>query len=223
MAKQATADAAAAEAFAEPKAKSGKKVVFFVIVPLLVLMLGAGGAAYYFLVLNKKDEAHAEEKPPEPPKSYVYYNLPEILVNLNGSNAKRISFLKMTVSLELDSTADVPRVQSVMPRIVNNMHNYLRELRPEDLRGTAALARARGAAGARQRGDQPGQGQQRPVPGRAAAIAPFRRGGRRRSSRTAPGRAATPRDLAGAAAAFRSTGRPPARRRSWRYRIGPRR
>ena len=49
----------------------------------------------------------------------------------------------MSISLELDSAADVPRIQAVMPRIVDNMQAYLRELRADDLRGSAGLFRLR--------------------------------------------------------------------------------
>jgi flagellar FliL protein len=138
-------DAAPAEgdgAAQEPRrrALSGKKLVLFIIAPLLLVLLLGGGAAWFFLG-GKKEEAVVEEKP-QPAKALVYYNLPEILVNLNAAG-RRSSFLKMTISLELENQADIPRIQAVMPRIVDNMQSYLRELRAEDLRGSAGLFRLR--------------------------------------------------------------------------------
>ena len=136
---------AGGEGDGEPKelrrrALSGKKLVFFVIIPgLLVLLLLAGGA--YFLLGKKKEEAPVATEAPKA-KQLVYYNMPEILVNLNAAG-RRSSFLKMSISLELDSAADVPRIQAVMPRIVDNMQAYLRELRADDLRGSAGLFRLR--------------------------------------------------------------------------------
>jgi len=136
---------AGGEGEGEPKelrrrALSGKKLVFFVIIPgLLVLLLLAGGA--YFLLGKKKEEAPVATEAPKA-KQLVYYNMPEILVNLNAAG-RRSSFLKMSISLELDSAADVPRIQAVMPRIVDNMQAYLRELRADDLRGSAGLFRLR--------------------------------------------------------------------------------
>jgi flagellar FliL protein len=125
----------------EPKrrALSGKKLVLFVIAPLLLLLFAGGGA--YFIFGGKKEEEHVEAAPQQA-KAVVYYNLPEILVNLNAAG-RRSSFLKMTISLELESAADIQRVQAVMPRIVDNMQAYLRELRAEDLRGSAGLFRLR--------------------------------------------------------------------------------
>ncbi len=142
MAKEETADAGAEGEGQEPKRRafSGKKLVLFVIAPLAGLLLIGGGAAF-FLLGGKKEEVHVEEQQPQT-KQVVYYNLPEILVNLNAAG-RRSSFLKMTISLELDSAADIPRVQAVMPRIVDNMQAYLRELRAEDLRGSAGLFRLR--------------------------------------------------------------------------------
>ncbi len=122
------------------RALSGKKLIFFIILPLvLVLLLGGGGA--YFLLGGKKEEAKVEDAP-QAVKALVYYNLPEILVNLNAAG-RRSSFLKMTISLELTDASDIPRIQAVMPRIVDNMQSYMRELRAEDLRGSAGLFRLR--------------------------------------------------------------------------------
>jgi len=122
------------------RALSGKKLVFFIILPLVLLLLIGGGGAY-FLLGKKKEEVHVEEQPQQA-KALVYYNMPEILVNLNAAG-RRSSFLKMTVSLELENATDIPRIQAVMPRIVDNMQAYLRELRAEDLRGSAGLFRLR--------------------------------------------------------------------------------
>ena len=122
------------------RALSGKKLVLFVILPAVLVLLLGGGGAYLFLG-KKKVEPKVEEQPKQA-KALVYYNMPEILVNLNAAG-RRSSFLKMSVTLELESAADIPRIQAVMPRIVDNMQAYLRELRAEDLRGSAGLFRLR--------------------------------------------------------------------------------
>ena len=122
------------------RALSGKKLVFFIVIPgLLALILLAGGA--YFFLGKKKEEAPVVTEAPKA-KQLVYYNMPEILVNLNAAG-RRSSFLKMSISLELENATDIPRIQAVMPRIVDNMQAYLRELRAEDLRGSAGLFRLR--------------------------------------------------------------------------------
>lgn len=136
---QAGAGGAAPRA-AEPRSRfSRRRLLLFVILPLLLLL--AGGAGYYFFFFKKKHEPEAAKPPP--PKTYVFYNLPGFVVNLATTTPGRTSFLKVTISLELDSAADVPAVQAVMPRIVDRLQAYLRELRPEDLKGTTALTRMR--------------------------------------------------------------------------------
>lgn len=130
-----------AAAPAEPKRRFSRRLLLFVILPLLLLL--AGGAGYYFFFFKKAQEQAKAEKPPPPPKTYVFYNLPGFVVNLPSSTAGRTSFLKVTISLELDSQADVPKVQAVMPRIVDHVQSYLRELRPEDVKGTAGISRMR--------------------------------------------------------------------------------
>ena len=130
---------------APPKKKFGlMQILLCVVAPLLVL--GGGGAGAYFLFFAKSPEqtaaaAEAAEKA-KPPRPMVFYNLPELLVNLN-SQGRRASFLKISLSLELADPADIPRVEAVLPRIVDAFQTYLRELRPEDLRGSAGLYRLR--------------------------------------------------------------------------------
>ena len=72
----------------------------------------------------------------------VFYEMPEMLVNLNTGGRQR-SFLKILISLELSSEADITRVESMLPRIVDNFTVYLRELRMEDLQGVGGMARLR--------------------------------------------------------------------------------
>lgn len=137
----------AATAEQEPKRRRfpGKKLVLFIIAPLLLLG-GAGAGAYYSGLLSSVLGGGAEEQQeaaaqPQP-KPAVFYNLPEMLVNLNTAG-RRASFLKLSVSLELENPADIPRIEAVMPRIVDNFQIYLRELRVEDLRGSTGLYRLR--------------------------------------------------------------------------------
>lgn len=123
------------------RALSGKRLVLFIILPV-VLLLGAGGAHFAGLTAALIGGHEAEEVKVEPPKPAVFFNLPEMLVNLNSAG-KRPNYLKITVSLELDDAANVPKIESMMPRIVDNFQVYLRELRIEDLRGSAGLYRLR--------------------------------------------------------------------------------
>ncbi len=130
------------------KKLSGKRLIMFIALP--ILLLGGIGAGVFFSgladpLLGKEqvegEEAHEEEEVVEhgPP---VYFDLPQMLVNLN-STGRKSNFLKIVVSLELPSEEDVHRLEEVMPRVVDNFQVYLRELRVEDLRGSSGLYRLR--------------------------------------------------------------------------------
>ena len=72
----------------------------------------------------------------------VFFDLPELLVNLN-TGGRKSTFLKIRVALELQKSEDIPRVEEMMPRIIDNFQVYLRELRIEDLKGSAGMYRLR--------------------------------------------------------------------------------
>ncbi len=144
----ATADQAEIAIEAKKGGMSGKKLVLFVVLPLL--LVSGGGAAAFFLgaldgVLGKKPTPElAAVDPAAAPAAGegVFFDLQEMLVNLN-TGGRKTHYLKISVSLEVDSEDDVLQLQRVMPRIVDSFQVYLRELRIEDLHGSAGLQRLR--------------------------------------------------------------------------------
>jgi len=136
------ADGAAAEGEAQPKKMSGKKLVLLVVLPALLGLGGIGGAGWFFFLRGSPADEHHAEAPPPPPPAAVFMNLPEMIVNLDSSG-RRANFLKINIALEVASATDVPRIEAVMPRIVDNFQVYLRALRVEDLRGSAGMFRLR--------------------------------------------------------------------------------
>jgi flagellar FliL protein len=140
-------DAAAEEVTEASKSRFGgsRRLIIFGGAGL-VLIAATGGVLYFTGAIGKLVGSHkvetAEAAPPPPPKPSVFYDLQDLLVNLN-SNGRKASFLKISVSLELEDQADTARVQAVMPRIIDNFQVYLRELRVEDLRGSGGIYRLR--------------------------------------------------------------------------------
>lgn len=136
--------------------KSKKKLILVILLGLLLLVGGLGGA--YFAGLadpvvamlgggggEGESAAPAEggdNGVPGEIKAAVFYDLPEMLVDLNTDGRKR-TFLKIRVSLELANAMDVAQVETVMPRIIDNFQVYLRELRLEDLQGAEGVYRLR--------------------------------------------------------------------------------
>lgn len=148
MSDQAVAEDASEDVQVEARPKegmNGKKLVLFIVLPIVLLLI-AGAGAYFSGLLDSllgAEEAAEEEVVEEIPAGpAVFYDLPEMLVNLNAGG-RRANFLKISVSLELESELDIPQVESVLPRIRDNFQVYLRELRIEDLQGSAGLQRLR--------------------------------------------------------------------------------
>lgn len=126
--------------------RKSKKKLLMIVLPVL-LLAGAGGGAFATGMLDSLlgKEEHSEEAEAEMAKAKepaTYYELPQMLVNLN-SPGRRSNFLKIIVSLELAEAKDVEKLEAAMPRIIDNFQVYLRELRVEDLRGSAGIYRLR--------------------------------------------------------------------------------
>ena len=120
---------------APAKRKLSLKLILVVAGAVLVLG-GAGTAGYLVLVANKESKAAAASIKP-----LTFVDVPEVLVNLSSTGGERTQYLKVKVVLELPDPAAQPQIQSAMPRVMDAFQTYLRELRPNDLDGSAGLYR----------------------------------------------------------------------------------
>jgi flagellar FliL protein len=119
-----------------------KLIVLGAPVLIVLLLAGAwfGGLAPRALSGRKeagKETKEAEAKPPP-----VFLELPEMITNLNG-NPRRPSYVKLRARVELARTEDLAIAQGAMPRLQDLFQTYLREVRPEELRGSAGTYRLR--------------------------------------------------------------------------------
>ena len=126
------------------KPKKGKMLL--IAVPILLVALGAGGwfsGVIPSLLGHKtappKAGAALEAAAAAPP---VYVDVPEIVSNLNVPG-KRPSFMKLHAKLELAGKSDAAPVAAAMPRIQDMFQTYLRDMRPEELRGSEGSYRLR--------------------------------------------------------------------------------
>ncbi len=85
---------------------------------------------------GKKGEGEAKSKGP------VFIDVPEIVANLN-TGARKPMYVKLLVKLELVKAEDEAGVKATMPRLLDLFQTYLREMRPEELRGSAGSYRLR--------------------------------------------------------------------------------
>ena len=148
---QAIAGAATAESGQAGRSKSRLILVLSGAVLLLVVFAGAG--AYMTGLLESvlrgsaqaaSSDAGAGEHNAAPAADSVLFDLPEFIVNLNVRSAKS-RFLKVKTRLELVDPQAAHYVEQALPRIVDAFQIYLRELRPEDLQGSAGTFRLREA------------------------------------------------------------------------------
>ena len=133
-----------------PEKKSGSKKKL--LIPLLaVLLVGAGAGGWFSGIIPKllgKEHAaeHAEkgetESKAEAARAPIFMDLPDIVANLN-TGARRAAYVKLKAKLELTRPEDQPVLTAAMPRVLDLFQGYLREMRPEELRGTAGTYRLR--------------------------------------------------------------------------------
>ncbi len=123
----------------------GRKLILFIVLPVFLVIAGGAGAYFAGLlnpILGIEEDGASEEMAEVPAGPAVYFEMPEMLVNLNTSGRKT-GYLKISISLELGSEEDLLLLEGVMPRVVDGFQVYLRELRVEDLQGSAGLQRLR--------------------------------------------------------------------------------
>ena len=129
-----------------------KKIIIIIALAFLVIVGGVAGAYFMGLldpviemIVGSEEDAEGGEGTEEGEGAEgraVFYDLQEVLVNLN-SGGRKSSFLKIRVSLELASARDKAKMDTIMPRVIDNFQTYLRELRLDDLKGSAGMYRLR--------------------------------------------------------------------------------
>jgi flagellar FliL protein len=130
----------------DPSGGGSKKLIIIVIVAVVLLLVGGGAAAYFMGVFGSSSQ-ETEVEPSDDSKKAAgdlafFHDLPDLTVNLNSKGRKR-SVLKLKISLEVASPDEIPKLQALMPRVIDNFQVYLRELRLDDLKGSAGMYRLR--------------------------------------------------------------------------------
>lgn len=72
----------------------------------------------------------------------AYLSLPQMIVNIAGQDGRQ-TFLKLKVTLEAADEATLEQIGPAMPEIQDQFQGFLRELRVEDLAGSAGSYRLR--------------------------------------------------------------------------------
>ena len=138
---------AGTEAGTEAPQRSKKKLILLAV-PLLLLGAGAGlwfsGVLPGMLGMNASPEAQLAEGEAAPPVPQVpvFVTMPDITANLNAPG-RRPTFIRLRSQIEVLGQPDATALQAAMPRLLDLFTTYLREIRPEELRGSAGTHRLR--------------------------------------------------------------------------------
>ena len=105
----------------------------------VAFLLLAGAGVYFSGLIDGFIDGEDEPKIYQP-VNVVFFDLPEMIVNL-VSNSKKPAYLKIHLSLELDEDEDLVTLKRLMPRVIDHFQVFLRELRVDDLNGSAGIYR----------------------------------------------------------------------------------
>ncbi len=136
---------AANETVAEVKTGGGgRRKLILLAVPLLLAVIGAGLWFSGILprLLGGHHEAPAAATKAAEMVAPVYTDVPEIITNLD-TGGRRQSYVKLKARLELAKAGDQAVIAAAMPRILDIFQTYLREMHPDELRGSSGTYRLR--------------------------------------------------------------------------------
>lgn len=144
-----------------------KPPMMLIIGAAAALVLAGAGAGVFFLLKPGSAEAsgdaahaapqparksaggHGGEVPAEGvgviaggPDGVTFFTLPDMVVNIQTPSG-RPTFLKLKLTLEVDDPSLAYSLQSEAPRLQDMFQGYLRELRPEELAGSAGAHQLR--------------------------------------------------------------------------------
>ncbi|MCZ8146897.1 MAG: flagellar basal body-associated FliL family protein [Roseomonas sp.] len=125
----------------QPPRAARRRWPWFLLAALVVLAGLAAGGAWHFKLGPFQPQA-AEGPPAAVILAPVLVDMPEIITNLNAGNRRPV-YVKMRARIELARARDMAAVQASMPRLMDSFTTFLRETRPEELRGSAGIHRLR--------------------------------------------------------------------------------
>ena len=124
----------------------GKKKLILILLAVSLVLLSLVGAGLFFTGLLDPLLGIEAEVDPEGEhvavKGTVFFKLEGFTLNLS-SDGKKSRFFKVGLTLVLLDEIGLSRVEVLAPRIQDNVINYLRELKPKELAGSAGYFRLR--------------------------------------------------------------------------------
>lgn len=124
-----------------------KKKILLLLLPIFLVIgsvvgLYFSGMADALLAVAPADDGDKDGGGREEGEaSGVFFDVPEILVNLSARAGQKPIYFKIKVTLEMASSADVEQAEKLLPRIVDSLQFYLREMRLDELQGSVGTYR----------------------------------------------------------------------------------
>ena len=135
-----------AETEQRPAVPSKKKILLLLLPIFLVVGTVIGlyfsGMADSFLTVGHPEDteaATAEEKQELP--TAVFFDVPEMLINLSVKAGQKPIYFKVKVALEMATVEDADFAEKMLPRIIDSLQFYLREMRLEEIQGSVGTYR----------------------------------------------------------------------------------
>jgi len=127
-----------------PPKKFNKIKLFIILGGVIFFLFLIGLSLFFFGILDPYLGLDEEDIVQEGAvvQGQVFYKLQDMTINLN-EEGKKSRFMKVGLTLVLIDELDVPLVEALQPRIEDYITTYLRELKPEELSGSANFYRMR--------------------------------------------------------------------------------
>lgn len=141
--------------------KKKPPLILIIIAAAAVVLVGGGAAAFMLLKPKPAAEAGAEGEKEAPkkeekgghgegsgtpvegagkiaqgPDGVTFYTLPDLIVNIQTVDGRQ-TYLKLRLTLEMKDASVATKLQQQHPRMNDMFQSFLRELRPDDLAGSA--------------------------------------------------------------------------------------
>ncbi len=123
-----------------------KKKVLLLLLPIFLVVGSVVGLYFSGIadsILTVPDREQEKQAEPDGGKTSdtLFYDIPEILVNLSAKAGQKPIYFKIRVALEMNSAEDIAFAEKMLPRIVDSLQFYLREMRLEELQGSIGTYR----------------------------------------------------------------------------------
>ncbi|MBL4617523.1 MAG: flagellar basal body-associated FliL family protein [Robiginitomaculum sp.] len=136
--------------------KSKKKMLLFIALPAVIVLLLAVAGGLMFMGGDKESEIALDEhgnpiisedaaKDAKLAEAEIplFYQMPDILVNISGETDGEQLVLIIKMQLEVPDEKTIETLDALLPRVIDHYQSFLRELRVEDIKGSAGNYRLR--------------------------------------------------------------------------------